>query len=141
MSAAAPRVGFLGLGIMGAQMASRLVGTGQNVMVYNRSVAKAEPLRQLGAAVASTPAEVTSTCDLVFAMLADPKAAKAVAMDGPDSAVAGIAARPASAQPVTFITGCPDGRLETAMSFHEMPMRRPVPSALEQASFAAQRLA
>ena len=44
MSAAAPRVGFLGLGIMGAQMASRLVGTGQNVMVYNRSVAKAEPL-------------------------------------------------------------------------------------------------
>ena len=50
MSAAAPRVGFLGLGIMGAQMASRLVGTGQNVMVYNRSVAKAEPLRQLGAA-------------------------------------------------------------------------------------------
>ena len=103
MSAAAPRVGFLGLGIMGAQMASRLVGTGQNVMVYNRSVAKAEPLRQLGAAVASTPAEVTSTCDLVFAMLADPKAAKAVAMDGPDSAVAGIAARPASAQPVTYV--------------------------------------
>ena len=88
---------------MGAQMASRLVGTGQNVMVYNRSVAKAEPLRQLGAAVASTPAEVTSTCDLVFAMLADPKAAKAVAMDGPDSAVAGIAARPASAQPVTYV--------------------------------------
>jgi len=103
MSAAAPRVGFLGLGIMGAQMASRLVGTGQNVMVYNRSVAKAEPLRQLGAAVASTPAEVTSTCDLVFAMLADPKAAKAVAMDGPDSAVAGIAARPASAKPVTYV--------------------------------------
>ena len=34
----------MGLGIMGAQMASRLVGTGQNVMVYNRSVAKAEPL-------------------------------------------------------------------------------------------------
>ena len=35
MSAAAPRVGFLGLGIMGAQMASRLVGTGQNVMAGN----------------------------------------------------------------------------------------------------------
>ena len=103
MSAAAPRVGFLGLGIMGAQMASRLVGTGQNVMVYNRSVAKAEPLRQLGAAVASTPAEVTGGRDLVFAMLADPKAAKAVAMDGPDSAVAGIAARPASAKPVTYV--------------------------------------
>ena len=77
-----PKVGFLGLGIMGAQMAARLVHTGANVTVYNRSVAKTEPLRALGASVASTPAEVTRQCDLVFAMLADPKAACAVATDG-----------------------------------------------------------
>ena len=74
MSAAAPRVGFLGLGIMGAQMASRLVGTGQNVMVYNRSVAKAEPLRQLGAAVASTPAPPSGRCGTVPSFLAMVKA-------------------------------------------------------------------
>jgi len=98
-----PKVGFLGLGIMGAQMAARLVRTGANVTVYNRSVAKTEPLRALGASVASTPAEVTRQCDLVFAMLADPKAACAVATDGPDAAVAGIAARPATAAPITYV--------------------------------------
>ena len=78
-------------------MASRLVGTGARVTVWNRSSAKAEPLRALGAAVASTPAEVTASCDVVFTMLADPRAAKAVAMDGPDSAVAGIGSRPSTA--------------------------------------------
>ena len=98
-----PRVGFLGLGIMGAQMASRLVGAGANITVYNRSVAKTEPLRALGAAVARTPAEVTSTCDVVFAMLADPRAAEAVAMGGPDSAVAGIASRGSSASASTYV--------------------------------------
>jgi glyoxylate/succinic semialdehyde reductase len=100
---APPKVGFLGLGIMGAQMAARLVRTGADVTVYNRSVAKTEPLRALGASVASTPAEVTGECDLVFAMLADPKAAKAVATDGPDAAVHGIAARATTADPITYV--------------------------------------
>ena len=57
----------------------------------------------MGAAVASTPADVTASCDLVFTMLADPRAAKAVAMDGPDSAVAGIASRPSTAAPATYV--------------------------------------
>jgi 3-hydroxyisobutyrate dehydrogenase-like beta-hydroxyacid dehydrogenase len=80
MSPPTPTVGFLGLGIMGAQMASRLVGTGAKVTVWNRSAAKAEPLKALGAYVAATPAEVTASCDVVFAMLADPRAAKAGAV-------------------------------------------------------------
>lgn len=84
-------------------MASRLVGTGARVTVWNRSAAKAEHLRALGAAVASTPAEVTASCDLVFTMLADPKAAKAVALDGPDSAVAGIGSRASTAGPATYV--------------------------------------
>jgi hypothetical protein len=52
-----------------------------------------------------------------------------------------MAASRSAAQPVRCITGWPVGRFETPMSFQAMPMRRPVPSALEQASFAAQRLA
>ena len=52
-----------------------------------------------------------------------------------------ISASRSAAQPVTCITGCPVRRLLTAMSFHAIPIRSPVPSALEQASFAAQRLA
>ena len=37
--------------------------------------------------------------------------------------------------------GWPDGRFDTAMSFQEIPILSPVPSALEQASLAANRLA
>ena len=98
-----PRVGFLGLGIMGAKMAGRLVGTGAEVTVWNRSAAKCEPLRAMGAAVASTPAEVTARCDVTFAMLADPRAALAVARDGPDSAAAGIASRASGSAPATYV--------------------------------------
>ena len=100
---APPKVGFLGLGIMGAQMAARLVRSGAQVTVWNRSLAKTEPLKALGALVASTPREVTTSCDLVFAMLADPQAAMKVATEGPDAAVAGIAARPPTAAPITYV--------------------------------------
>ena len=40
-----------------------------------------------------------------------------------------------AAQPVTSITGWPERRLLTAISRHEIPMRNPVPSAFEHASF------
>ncbi len=52
-----------------------------------------------------------------------------------------IAASRSAAHPVTAMTGCPVGRFVTAMSRHAIPMRNPVPSAFEHASFAAQRLA
>jgi hypothetical protein len=55
---------------------------------------------------------------------------------------AGVIARSRSAaQPVTCITGWPERRFVTAMSFQDIPIRRPVPKAFEHASFAAQRLA
>ena len=47
----------------------------------------------------------------------------------------------ASAPPVSFMVGRPDGRLTTPMSRQNTPARRPVPSALAQASLAAKRLA
>ena len=52
-----------------------------------------------------------------------------------------ISASRSAAQPVRCLCGWPLIRFDTAMSFHAIPMRNPVPSALEQASFAAQRLA
>ena len=42
---------------------------------------------------------------------------------------------------LTLKVGRPVGRLTTPMSFQLIPIRKPVPSALEQASLAAQRLA
>ena len=88
---------------MGAQMAGRLVGTGAQVTVYNRAAAKAEPLRALGARVATTPAEVSAECDVVFAMLSDPRASLAVATEGPDCVVAGIHRRGPQSGPFTYV--------------------------------------
>ena len=51
------------------------------------------------------------------------------------------AASRAAAPPVRHNVGLPDGRLTTPMSRQEMPSRRPVPSALAQASLAAKRFA
>ena len=52
-----------------------------------------------------------------------------------------IACRRLSAPPVNFMVGRPDGRLTTPMSRQNTPRRKPVPSALAQASLAAKRLA
>jgi 3-hydroxyisobutyrate dehydrogenase len=49
------RVGFIGLGIMGAGMAANLLRAGFDVVVYNRTAAKAEPLAAAGAKVATPP--------------------------------------------------------------------------------------
>ena len=78
--------GFLGLGIMGSAMAKNLLKAGFQVTVWNRSQDKCAELAALGARVAATPAEVTASCPITFAILADPAAAEAVcfAPDDPD---------------------------------------------------------
>ena len=85
------RFGFLGLGIMGGAMAKNLLKAGFQVTVWNRSQDKCAELAALGATVASNPAEVTASCPITFAMLADPAAAEAVCF-APDGALAGIGA-------------------------------------------------
>ncbi len=79
---AAPRVGFLGLGIMGRAMAGRLAAEGAEVLAWNRSGAAArEFAREHGPKVSAVAeaAEVAAACDVTFAMLAGPAAARAVA--------------------------------------------------------------
>ena len=51
-------VGFIGLGIMGKQMAQVLLKQGVELVVWNRSRQATEPLVALGARVARSPAEV-----------------------------------------------------------------------------------
>jgi len=70
--------GFLGLGIMGSAMAANLVKAGLDVTVWNRSPEKCAPLKDLGAKQGKSPKEVAAACDITFAMLADPAAAKEV---------------------------------------------------------------
>jgi 3-hydroxyisobutyrate dehydrogenase-like beta-hydroxyacid dehydrogenase len=81
--------GFLGLGIMGKAMASNLIRAGFEVTVWNRSADKCAPLVALGARQAATPREVAARCDITFAILSDPAAAREVCF-GSDGVLAGI---------------------------------------------------
>lgn len=73
------RLGFLGLGIMGSPMAQNLIKSGCDVTVWNRTKSKCDPLISLGAKYMSSPEEVAASCDITFAMLADPESAVDVA--------------------------------------------------------------
>ncbi|KAK2983796.1 hypothetical protein RJ640_008470 [Escallonia rubra] len=73
------RVGFLGLGIMGSPMAQNLIKAGCDVTIWNRTKSKCDPLISLGAKYKSSPEEVAASCDVTFAMLADPQSAVDVA--------------------------------------------------------------
>jgi 3-hydroxyisobutyrate dehydrogenase len=84
------RLGFVGLGKMGAVMAPRLLGDGRSLVVWNRDPSRAAPLVAAGATLAATPAAVTRAADVVVVMLRDDAAAAAV-YDGPDGLLAGDA--------------------------------------------------
>jgi len=74
---ARPRVGWIGTGRMGYEMAARLAKGGADVIVGNRTRAKAEPLAQYGAKVAARLPELAA-CDIVFCMVAAWKDVKQV---------------------------------------------------------------
>ncbi len=66
------RVGFLGLGIMGAPMASNLMEAGFELVLYNRTREKAEELAERGAEIAASPREAAEKSDVAITMLPGP---------------------------------------------------------------------
>ena len=72
------QIGFIGLGAMGAAMARNLLESGHAVCVFNRSPARAQPLRDAGATVAASPAQAVQSADVVFTMVADDAALASV---------------------------------------------------------------
>jgi 3-hydroxyisobutyrate dehydrogenase-like beta-hydroxyacid dehydrogenase len=82
-----PKIGFLGLGIMGQAMASNILKAGYPLMVYNRTPAKTEPLAQLGAGVASDPKHLAHTAEIMIAMVTGPEALNHL-LWGPEGAAA-----------------------------------------------------
>lgn len=65
------KVGFVGLGAMGHAMAERLLKGGHELVVTNRTRAKADDLVAQGAVFAETPADVARQVEIVFSMLLD----------------------------------------------------------------------
>ncbi len=84
----AQRVAFIGLGIMGARMVKNVLGAGYAIRAYNRTAAKTEDVRRLGAVVAPSPREAATGADAVISIVSDPPALAAV-LEGPNGAFAG----------------------------------------------------
>lgn len=66
------RIGWIGIGRMGAALATRLLEAGHDVSVYNRTRSKAEALESLGATVVDRPVDLADR-DVVFSMVSAPK--------------------------------------------------------------------
>lgn len=74
MTTSLPITGFIGLGLMGGPMSANVARAGFPLIVWNRTVAKAEPLRALGATVAGSAAEVARACQVLITMVSDDEA-------------------------------------------------------------------
>jgi 3-hydroxyisobutyrate dehydrogenase-like beta-hydroxyacid dehydrogenase len=82
-------IGFIGLGAMGELIVPRLMAAGHAVTGWNRSRAKAEPLIKVGMHVADSPRAAAEKSEIVFSIVTDAEAVRAVAL-GPDGIIAGM---------------------------------------------------
>lgn len=83
-----PRLGFIGLGLMGGPMSLRLLAAGYALTVWNRSAEKLAPLTAKGARAAESPAALTRAADIVMMCVTDQRAAESV-LFGADGIAAG----------------------------------------------------
>jgi 3-hydroxyisobutyrate dehydrogenase-like beta-hydroxyacid dehydrogenase len=85
------RTAFIGLGVMGFPMAGHLAAKGHEVVVFNRSAARAEAwVARHGQRAAPTPAEAAEGAEIVFACVGDDDDLRAVTL-GDDGAFATLA--------------------------------------------------
>ena len=71
-------IGFIGLGMMGTPMSLRLREAGYRLTVWNRTEKKTNPLLQVGAELAESPASVAKSSDIIFLCLTDAEAVENV---------------------------------------------------------------
>ena len=83
-------VGYVGLGTMGGGVAKRLLEAGHTVTGWNRTKEKAQWLVDAGLRWAGSPREVAERSEIVFTMVTNTAAVKAVT-EGPDGILAGLA--------------------------------------------------
>ncbi len=81
------KLGWIGTGRMGFPMAARLAKAGGQVAAYNRTKSKAEPLKDYGATIVDTPADLADR-DIVFTMVSTSDDLKQVTL-GPKGVLAG----------------------------------------------------
>jgi len=82
-------LGFVGLGVMGSQMVSRLLDKGHQVTGYNRTRSKAQWLMDKGMKWGDSPRAVAAAADITFVMVTNSDSLNAVAQ-GPDGLLAAL---------------------------------------------------
>jgi 3-hydroxyisobutyrate dehydrogenase len=87
MAQNALRIGWIGAGRMGLPMAERLLESGHDVAVWNRTAAKAEPLRARGAKIVARAVDLAGV-DLLFSIVSAGKDLEEVYF-GPDGVASG----------------------------------------------------
>lgn len=84
-----PRVGVIGLGLMGAPMAANFMKAGFPVTVWNRTAEKSQKLAKIGATVAASPAELAGQVEILLTIVSDPPALEEV-LWGKQGALGGL---------------------------------------------------
>jgi 3-hydroxyisobutyrate dehydrogenase len=82
------RIGVAGLGKMGAAIAQRLTDLGHQVTVWNRSAAKATPVVEAGATLATSPADLATKSEVILTIVTNAEAINAV-YNGPEGLLSG----------------------------------------------------
>jgi 3-hydroxyisobutyrate dehydrogenase len=130
------RVGFIGLGIMGAPMAGHVLAAGYPLSVWNRSPARADDLVARGATRAADPAELGATCDAILTIVTDGPDVRDVLL-GPRGVAAGLDRRddrrpltivdmstiaPGAARQIAADLAAPGRRRGSAIDFLDAPV-------------------
>ncbi|MGD0650514.1 MAG: NAD(P)-dependent oxidoreductase [Verrucomicrobiia bacterium] len=101
------KVGFIGLGSMGAGMSRNLIKAGHDLVVYNRTRSRAQEMRSLGAKVADTASEAAAGVEVLITMLADDRAVQDVIFE-----------------PGAVIESLPEGAVHISMSTISVDLSR-----------------
>lgn len=83
------RIGFIGLGNVGAKLAGSLLRNGHELVVRDLDESAMQPFLDGGASSASSPMEMAQTCEIVITCLPSPAASAAV-MEADDGLLAGL---------------------------------------------------
>ncbi|MEK6215614.1 MAG: NAD(P)-dependent oxidoreductase [Boseongicola sp.] len=83
------KIGFIGLGNVGAKLAGSIIRNGYDLTVRDLDRSLAEPFLSEGASWADSPAEMAASVDYIITCLPSPAACAAV-MEGPDGILQGL---------------------------------------------------
>lgn len=84
-----PRIGFIGIGLMGLPLCLRLLNAGFPLTVWNRNLDKCRPLCAQGARQAVSPAHLAAETDVIFICVSDSAAVQQV-VSGPDGLLSAL---------------------------------------------------